>query len=68
MVDPSICHGKPCVRGLRFPVEFLMELLGGDMATEQILTDYPDLQADDVCAAIICGERFDDHNSCVTHP
>ena len=30
-VDPQICHGKPCVRGLRYPVEFLLELLSSDM-------------------------------------
>jgi uncharacterized protein (DUF433 family) len=51
-MDPNICHGKPCVRGLRYPVEFLLELLSGDMTTEQILADYPDLEAEDLRAAI----------------
>ena len=50
-VDPNICHGKPCVRGLRYPVEFLLELLSGDMTAEQILADYPDLEAADLRAA-----------------
>ena len=36
-VDPRICHGKPCIRGLRYPAEFLLELLSGDMTAEQIL-------------------------------
>ena len=44
-IDPNICHGKPCIRGLRYPVEFLLELLSGDMTHEQILADYPDLEA-----------------------
>lgn len=57
-VDPDICHGKPCVRGLRYPVEFLLELLSGDMTTEQILSDYPDLEADDLRAAIAYGARL----------
>jgi uncharacterized protein (DUF433 family) len=35
-MDPEICHGKPCVRGLRYPVEFLLEMLSGDVTTEQI--------------------------------
>jgi uncharacterized protein (DUF433 family) len=49
-VDPRICHGKPCVRGLRYPVEFLLELLSGGATTEQILADYPDLEPDDLRA------------------
>ena len=50
-VDPNICHGKPCIRGLRYPVEFLLELLSGDMTAEQVLADYPDLERDDLRAA-----------------
>ena len=57
-MDASICHGKPCIRGLRYPVEFLLELLSGDMTTQQILADYPDLEADDLRAAIAYGARL----------
>jgi len=57
-VDPRICHGKPCVRGLRYPVEFLLELLSSDMSREQILADYPDLEADDLRAACAYGSRL----------
>jgi uncharacterized protein (DUF433 family) len=57
-VDPDICHGKPCVRGLRYPVEFLLELMSGDMTTEQILADYPDLEVDDLKAACAFGARL----------
>src|ERR1035437_9710346 len=39
-LDPAICHGKPCIRGLRYPVENLLELLAGGMSIEQILADY----------------------------
>ena len=49
-MDPSICHGKPCIRGLRYPVEFLLELLSSGMTEAQILADYPDLQRDDLLA------------------
>lgn len=42
-VDAAVCNGKPCVRGLRYPVEFLLELLSSEMTREQILADYPDL-------------------------
>lgn len=57
-MDPNICHGKPCIRGLRYPVEFLLELLSGDMTNEQILTDYPDLEAADLRAAIAYAARL----------
>ncbi len=57
-VDPNICHGKPCIRGLRYPVEFLLVLLSSGMTAEQILADYPDLEADDLRAACAYGARL----------
>jgi len=57
-IDPQICHGKPCVRGLRYPVEFLLELLSGGMSFDQILADYPDLELDDLHAACAYGARL----------
>lgn len=57
-MNPDICHGKPCIRGLRYPVEFLLELLSGDMTPEQILADYPDLEAADLRAAIAYAARL----------
>ena len=36
-LDSAVCHGKPCIRGLRYPVENLLELLAGGMTIEQIL-------------------------------
>jgi uncharacterized protein (DUF433 family) len=56
--DPNICHGKPCIRGLRYPVEFVLDLMSGDMTPEQILADYPDLERDDLRAAIAYGARL----------
>lgn len=51
-VDPAICHGKPCLRGLRYPVELILDLLSADMTPEEILIDYPDLERDDIRAAL----------------
>lgn len=51
-VDPAICHGKPCIRGLRYPVETILDLLSADMTPEEILADYPDLERDDIRAAL----------------
>jgi uncharacterized protein (DUF433 family) len=54
-VDPSICHGQPTVRGLRYPVETLLELLASGMTIDEIIEDYPDLERDDLLAAIEFG-------------
>ena len=51
-VDPAILHGKPCIRGLRYPVETILDLLSADMTPEAILADYPDLERDDIRAAL----------------
>ena len=51
-IDPAVCHGKPCVRGLRYPVETLLELLSSGMTTEEILADYEDLERDDLLAVL----------------
>ena len=50
-ISPDVCHGKPCIRDLRYPVEFLLELLSGDTSEADILADYPDLEPDDIRAA-----------------
>lgn len=51
-IDPHICHGKPVVRGLRYPVETLLELMSAGMTIEEILADYEDLERDDLLAAL----------------
>jgi uncharacterized protein (DUF433 family) len=52
--DINICHGKPCIRGLRYPVDFLLELLSAEMTIEEILADYEDLEREDILAALLC--------------
>jgi uncharacterized protein (DUF433 family) len=51
-IDPEICHGNPCIRGLRYPVEMLLELLSSGMTPEEILADYEDLEREDILAAL----------------
>ena len=51
-VDPRICHGKPCIRGMRWPVVVLLDLLGSGMSYEQIMEDDPELEIEDIYAAI----------------
>ncbi|MEG3437853.1 DUF433 domain-containing protein [Pannus brasiliensis CCIBt3594] len=57
---PDVCHGKPCIRGLRYPVEFLLELLNSGMTTEEILTDYEDLEREDIQAVLLSAARRGD--------
>ncbi|MUL38434.1 DUF433 domain-containing protein [Gloeocapsopsis dulcis] len=56
--NPDICHGKPCIRGLRYPVEFILELLSSDMTIEEILIDYDDLEREDILAALLFASRL----------
>jgi uncharacterized protein (DUF433 family) len=51
-IDPQVCHGKPVIRGLRYPVETILELLSSGMAIEELLADYPDLEKEDFLACI----------------
>ena len=57
-IDPDVCHGKPCIRGLRYPVESLLELLAGGMSIEELLGDYEDLQREDILAALSYAARL----------
>jgi uncharacterized protein (DUF433 family) len=50
--DPAIHHGQPVVRGLRYPVQTLLELLSSGMTFDEILDDYQDLEQDDLLAAL----------------
>jgi uncharacterized protein (DUF433 family) len=52
IVDSDICHGKPTIRGLRYPVETILQLLSSGMSTEDILEDYEDLEREDVLASL----------------
>lgn len=51
-LNPEVCHGKPCIRGLRYPVETILELLSSGMTFEGILADYADLEREDILAAL----------------
>lgn len=53
--DPTVCHGQPTVRGLRYTVEALLELLSAGMTIDEVLADHPDLEQDDLLAALEFG-------------
>ena len=51
-VNPNIAFGKPTIRGLRYSVEWLLELLSSGMSQQEILDDYEDLEAADIYAVL----------------
>ncbi len=57
-MNPDICHGKPCIRGLRYPVDMILELLSAGMSNEEILADYDDLELEDILAALAFAARL----------
>ena len=55
---PNICHEKPCIRGLRYPVELIFELLSSGMNAKEIIDDYDDLEHEDILAALLFAARL----------
>jgi len=51
-INPDICMGQATIRGMRITVSFILKLLGSGMGTQEILTDYPELQKEDILQAI----------------
>lgn len=51
-INPDVCHGKPTIRNMRYPVENILELLSSGMTTEEILKDYEDLEIEDILASL----------------
>ena len=56
--DSDICHGKPVIRGLRYPVQTILELLASGMTHSEILEDYEDLQEEDLLACLQFAARL----------
>jgi uncharacterized protein (DUF433 family) len=51
-IDQDICHGKPCIRHMRYPVDLILELLSSGMTHTEVLADYPALINEDILAAL----------------
>ena len=54
-IDPEVCGGKPCIKGPRIWVSFVLDLLAQGMSETEFLAEYPQLTHDDVLAAIAYG-------------
>ena len=57
-IDSEICHGKPSIRGLRYSVEIILQLLSSGMSTEEILEDYEDLEKEDIMASLLYASKL----------
>jgi len=51
-VDPNVCFGKPCIRGLRIPVHLIVDLIAAGKSAAEIVDDYPELEPEDVKQAL----------------
>jgi uncharacterized protein (DUF433 family) len=51
-IDPEICHGKPCIRGMRWPVDVILDMLSSEMSIDEILQDHPELEREDIIASL----------------
>ena len=60
-VDPEQCGGRPCLRGMRIRVTDILDMLASGVSREQILEDYPDLEAEDIDASLRFASRQLNH-------
>ncbi|MBL7876553.1 MAG: DUF433 domain-containing protein [Cyclobacteriaceae bacterium] len=51
-ISSEICHGKPCIRGMRWPVEVIIDMLSSGMSIAQIIEDHPELEREDILASL----------------
>jgi uncharacterized protein (DUF433 family) len=59
--DPNMCGGRPCIRGMRVRVKDVLEMLASGMTKEDILNDFPYLEADDITASLEYAAKQVDH-------
>lgn len=59
--DPEQCGGRPCIRGHRLRVSDILDLLANGAGHEEILSDYPFLENDDIRAALAYASKQTDH-------
>lgn len=57
-INPDICHGKPTIRNMRYPVEMILDLLSSGMSYQEIIDDYPAIEMDDIRACLFYASRL----------
>ena len=61
-INSGQCGGRPCIRGMRIRVKDVLDMLAGGATAEEILADYPDLEAEDIRACLAYASRYLDHS------
>lgn len=51
-LNPEVCHGKPTIRNQRYTVELMLDLLSSGMSEDEIITDYPSIEKEDILACL----------------
>jgi len=57
-INPDICHGKPTIRNMRYPVEMVLDLLSSGMTHQEIMEDYPAIEAKDIIACLVFASQL----------
>jgi uncharacterized protein (DUF433 family) len=73
-INPKVCLGMPCIRGMRITVAMVLNLVANGMSNEKIISEHPDLEVEDIrqClryAALLAGDRSaprEEHHSAVS--
>ena len=59
-INPDVCHGKPTVRNMRYPVEMILDLLSSGMTFQELIEDYPALENEDILACLAYASKLTD--------
>jgi uncharacterized protein (DUF433 family) len=57
-INPAVCHGKPTIRSMRYPVEFIIDLLSSGMTFSDIMNDYPAIEENDILACLLYASQL----------
>ena len=57
-INPEVCHGKPTIRDMRYPVEMILDLLASGMTFQEIINDYPAIETDDIKACLAYASKL----------
>lgn len=57
-INPDVCHGKPTIRNMRYPVEMILDLLSSGMTFQELIEDYPALENEDILACLAYASKL----------
>jgi uncharacterized protein (DUF433 family) len=57
-INSEVCHGKPTIRNMRYPVSMILDLLSAGMTTDELIADYPALVKKDIQASLLYASRL----------